>query len=149
MNLRHTALLLLFLFTAAGCDTLPRDEHSRRQVYEQRLHSLEFPVSRARLYRTLHPDSAASPTGRTGSGFLTGSEYYRLDDVFVVEMSVVYKAVTRIDDYLNPAQTIGGQVRSILDASQSIENFMDRGTPEHPSDIIQKARIVRRPAMRY
>ena len=73
----------------------------------------------------------------------------RLDDVFVVEMSVVYKAVAGIDDYLNPAPTVGGQVRSILDASRSIENFMDRGTPEHPADIIQKARILKRPVLRY
>ena len=112
------------------------------------MRSLEFPVSRARLYKTLRPASPASPTGQTGSGLLTGSEFYRLDDIFVVEMSVVYKAVTGIDDYLNPAPTIRGQVRSILDASRSIENFMDRGTPEHPADIIQKARILKRPVMR-
>lgn len=149
MNLRHAFLLLLLILTTAGCSTLPRDEHSRRQVYERRLRSLEFPVSRARLYKTLHPASPASPTGQTGSGLLTGSEFYRLDDIFVVEMSVVYKAVTGIDDYLNPAPTVGSQVRSILDASRSIENFMDRGTPEHPADIIQKARILKRPVMRY
>ncbi len=148
MNPRYAFLLLLLVFTTAGCDTLPRDEQSRRQVYERRLHSLEFPVSRAHLYKTLRPASSASPTGQPGSGLLTGSEYYRLDDVFVVEMSVVYKAVAGIDDYLNPAPTVGGQVRSILDASRSIENFMDRGTPEHPADIIRKARIVKRP-VRY
>lgn len=128
---------------------LPRDEHGRLQYYERRLHSLEFPVSRARLYKTLRPASPAAPTGQTGSGLLTGSEFYRLDDLFVVEMSVVYKAVAGIDDYLSPAPTIGSQVRSILDASWSIENFMDRGTPEHPSDIIQRARILKRPAQRY
>ncbi len=149
MHLRHTLLLLLLILTAAGCSTLPQDEYGRRQVYERRLHSLEFPVSRARLYKTLRPASPAAPTGQPGSGLLTGSEYYRLDDVFVVEMSVVYKAVAGIADYLNPAPTVGGQVRSILDASQSIKNFMDRGTPEHPSDIIRKARIVKRPVMRY
>lgn len=149
MNPRHVLLLLLILFASSGCNTLPRDESSRRQVYERRLRSLEFPVTRARLYKTLRPASAASPTGRTGSGLLTGSEFYRLDDVFVVEMSVIYKAVAGIGDYLNPGPTIGGQVRAILDASQSIENLVDRGTPEHPSDIIQKARIVRHPAMRY
>lgn len=149
MNLRHTFLLLLLILTTAGCSTLPRDEYGRRQVYERRLRSLEFPVSRARLYKTLRPASPASPTGQTGSGLLTGSEFYRLDDIFVVEMSVVYKAVAGIDDYLNPAPTVGGQVRSILDASRSIENFMDRGTPEHPADIIRKARILKRPAMRY
>jgi len=149
MNLRHAFLLLLLIITTAGCSTLPRDEYSRRQVYERRLRNLEFPVSRARLYKTLRPASPASPTGQTGSGLLTGSEFYRLDDIFVVEMSVVYKAVAGIDDYLNPAPTVGSQVRSILDASRSIENFMDRGTPEHPADIIQKARIVRRPINRY
>lgn len=149
MNLRHAFLLLLLILTTAGCSTLPRDEYSRRQVYERRLRNLEFPVSRARLYKTLRPASPASPTGQTGSGLLTGSEFYRLDDIFVVEMSVVYKAVVGIDDYLNPAPTVGGQVRSILDASRSIENFMDRGTPEHPADIIRKARILKRPAMRY
>lgn len=149
MNLRHAFLLLLLIITTAGCNSLPRDEHARRQVYERRLHSLEYPVSRARLYKTLRPASPASPTGQMGSGLLTGSEFYRLDDIFVVEMSVVYKAVTGIDDYLNPAPTVGGQVRSILDASRSIENFMDRGTPEHPADIIQKARILKRPVMRY
>ena len=149
MNPRHALLLLLLILTSAGCSTLPRDEYSRRQVYERRLRSLEFPVSRARLYKTLRPTSPAAPTGQTGSGLLTGSEFYRLDDIFVVEMSVVYKAVAGIDDYLNPAPTVGSQVRSILDASRSIENFMDRGTPEHPADIIRKARILKRPVMRY
>lgn len=145
----YVLLLLLLVITAAGCSTLPRDEYSRRQYYERRLHSLEFPVSRARLYKTLRPRSPATPTGRAGAGLLTGSEFYRLDDTFTVEMSVVYKAVSGIEDYLNPAPTIGGQVRSILDASRSLENFMDRGTPEHPADIIQRARIVKHPAMRY
>lgn len=149
MNRRHAFLLLWLLLASAGCGTLPRDEHGRRQYYERRLHSLEFPVSRTRLYKTLRPASPAAPTGQIGSGLLTGSEFYRLDDLFVVEMSVVYKAVAGIDDYLSPAPTIGSQVRSILDASRSIENFMDRGTPEHPSDIIQRARILKRPAQRY
>ncbi|WP_395748084.1 hypothetical protein [Prosthecobacter sp.] len=146
MNLRHVFLFSLLVIITAGCSSLPRDEYGRRQYYERRLHSLELPVTRARLYKTLRPASSAQPTGRIGSGLLTGSEFYRLDDIFVVEMSVVYKAVAGIGDYLNPAPTIGGQVRSILDASQSLENLMDRGTPEHPSDIIQKARIVKSPA---
>lgn len=144
---RWNALLLLFTLTA--CDTLPRDESSRRQVYEHRLSRLEFPVTRARLYKTLRPESPAQPTGNSGSGLLTGSEFYRLDEVFAVELSVVYKAVAGIDDYINPAPTIGGQVRAILDASQSLDNFMTRGTPEHPADIIRKARIVKRPLYRY
>jgi len=147
MPKRIHALLLLLCLTA-GCTMLPQDEFGRRQVYERRLHSLEFPVSRARLYKTLRPASPARPTGNSGSGLLTGSEFYRLDDIFVVELSVVYKAVAGAADYFNPAPTIGGQVRAILDASQSIDNFMDRGTPEHPADIIQRARIVRRPAYR-
>ncbi|MCB1277534.1 hypothetical protein [Prosthecobacter sp.] len=149
MNLRHALLLLVLVFTAGGCSTLPQDEHGRRQVYERRLRSLELPVTRARLYKTLRPASPSRPTGDVGSGLLTGSEFYRLDDIFVVEMSVVYKAVAGMDDYLNPAPTIGGQVRSILDATQSIDNFMNRGTPEHPADIIRKARIVKRPVVRY
>ncbi|MDB6007573.1 MAG: hypothetical protein JWR15_4560 [Prosthecobacter sp.] len=149
MNLRHAFLLLLIALITASCDTVPRDEYGRRQYYERRLHSLEFPVSRVRLYKTLRPRSPATPTGNAGSGLLTGIEFYRLDDLFVVELSVVYKAVTGIGDYLNPAPTVGGQVRSILDASRSLENFMDRGTPEHPADIIQRARIVKRPYMRY
>ncbi|WP_395735728.1 hypothetical protein [Prosthecobacter sp.] len=144
MNIRH-AFLLFFVIFAGGCSSLPRDEQGRRQYYERRLHSLEFPVTRARLYKTLRPDSPAQPTGRIGSGLLTGSEFYRLDDLFVVEMSVVYKAVAGIGDYLNPAPTVGGQVRAILDASQSLENLMDRGTPEYPSDIIQRARVLKRP----
>lgn len=149
MKIIHALLLLLIIFTVGGCNTPPRDEFGRRQYYERRLRRLEFPVSRVRLYKTLRPASPASPTGQVGSGLLTGSEYYRLDDIFVVEMSVVYKAVAGIGDYLNPAPSIGGQVRSILDASRSLENFMDRGTPEHPADIIQGARIVKRPEMRY
>lgn len=144
---RWNALLLLFTLTA--CDTLPRDESSRRRVYEQRLNRIEFPVTRARLYKTLRPESPAQPNGSSGSGLLTGSEFYRLDEVFAVELSVVYKAVAGIDDYLNPAPTIGGQVRAILDASQSLDNFMTRGTPEHPADIIRKARIVKRPLYRH
>ena len=148
MNLRYVFLLLVLVLTAGGCSTLPQDEYGRRRVYERRLHSLEFPVTRARLYKTLRPDSPARPSGSPGSGLLTGSEFYRLDDIFVVELSVVYKAVAGADDYFHPAPTIGGQVRSILDASRSIENFMDRGTPEHPADIIRKARIVKRPSYR-
>ncbi len=147
MNLHRAFFLLLLVLTVVSCDTLPRDEFGCRQFYERRLHRLDFPVSRARLYQTLRPDSPARPTGNIGSGLLTGSEFYRLDDLFVIELSVVYKAVAGIGDYLNPAPSIRGQVRAILDASQSIDNFMSRGTPEHPADIIQKARIVKRPAL--
>jgi hypothetical protein len=140
--MHHFIALLLLLVTTAGCSMLPRDEFSRRQVYEHRLSRLEFPVTRARLYKTLRPAAPARPTGNSGSGLLTGNEFYPIDNNFGVDMSVIYKAVTGIDDYLNPAPSIGGQVRSILDASRSIENFMDRGTPEHPADIIRKARII-------
>ena len=145
---RLTALCLLLL-TTLGCSVLPRDEFSRRQVYEHRLSRLEFPVTRARLYKTLRPAAPARPTGDVGAGLFSSSEVYRLDDVFVVELSVVYKAVANTSDYLNPSGSIGGQVRAILDATQSIDNFMTRGTPEHPADIVQKARIVQRPVHRY
>lgn len=145
---RLTALCLLLL-TTLGCSVLPRDEFSRRQVYEHRLSRLEFPVTRARLYKTLRPAAPARPTGDVGAGLFSSSEVYRLDDVFVVEMSVVYKAVANTSDYLNPSRSIGGQVRAILDATQSIDNFMTRGTPEHPADIVQKARIVQRTVHRY
>ncbi|MCX6837558.1 MAG: hypothetical protein NTX35_07070 [Verrucomicrobia bacterium] len=145
---RLTALCLLLL-TTLGCSVLPRDEFSRRQVYEHRLSRLEFPVTRARLYKTLRPAAPARPTGDVGAGLFSSSEVYRLDDVFVVELSVVYKAVANTSDYLNPSGSIGGQVRAILDATQSIDNFMTRGTPENPADIVQKARIVQRPVHRY
>lgn len=144
---RFIAFLLLIL-TTASCSMLPQDEFSRRQVYEHRLSRLEFPVTRARLYKTLRPAAPARPTGDVGAGLLSSGEVYRLDDFFVVEMSVIYQAVANTGDYLNPTASIGGQVRAILDATQSIDNFMTRGTPEHPADIVQKARIVRRPLYR-
>lgn len=141
-------ILLLLILSTAGCSMLPQDEFSRRQVYEHRLSRLEFPVTRARLYKTLRPAAPARPTGDVGAGLFSSSEVYRLDDVFIVEMSVIYKAVANTGDYLNPSASIGGQVRAILDATQSIDNFMTRGTPEHPADIVQKARVVRRPLYR-
>jgi len=147
--MKRLTVLCLLLLTTLGCTVLPRDEFSRRQVYEHRLSRLEFPVTRARLYKTLRPAAPARPTGDVGAGLFSSSEVYRLDDVFVVEMSVVYKAVANTSDYLNPSGSIGGQVRAILDATQSIDNFMTRGTPEHPADIVQKARIVQRPVHRY
>lgn len=138
-------LTLLLLVTLAACTSLPSDPASRRQVYEQRLHRLDLPVTRARLYKTLRPESPARPTGDPGANLLSGSEFYRLDNDFGVEMSVVYKAVVGAEDYLNPAPTLRGQIRSILDATRSIDNFVNRGTPEHPDDIVRKARIVMRP----
>lgn len=147
MNRLLPAFLLLLLTT--GCTMLPHDEAGRRQVYERRLSRLDFPVARDRLYTTLRPASPARPTGRPGSGLLTGSEFYRLDDIFIVELSVVYNAVSGTAGYFHPRPTIGGQVRAILDATQSLDNFMTRGTPEHPADIVQQARIVRRPVNRY
>jgi hypothetical protein len=147
--MKRLTVLCLLLLTTLGCTVLPRDEFSRRQVYEHRLSRLEFPVTRARLYKTLRPAAPARPTGDVGAGLFSSSEVYRLDDVFVVEMSVVYKAVANTSDYLNPSRSIGGQVRAILDATQSIDNFMTRGTPEHPADIVQKARIVQRTVHRY
>lgn len=142
-------LVFLVLVTVTGCVSLPQDENARRHVYERRLSRLEFPVTRERLYKTLHPASPAQPTGGAGSGLLTGSEFYRLDDIFVVEMSVVYKAVAGAGDYFAPSPTVSGRIRSILDATESLENFMNRGTPEHPADIIRAARILRRPLNRY
>jgi hypothetical protein len=147
--MKRLTVLCLLLLTTLGCTVLPRDEFSRRQVYEHRLSRLEFPVTRARLYKTLRPAAPARPSGDVGAGLFSSSEVYRLDDVFVVEMSVVYKAVANTSDYLNPSGSIGGQVRAILDATQSIDNFMTRGTPEHPADIVQKARIVQRTVHRY
>ena len=147
--MKRLTVLCLLLLTTLGCTVLPRDEFSRRQVYEHRLSHLEFPVTRARLYKALRPAAPARPTGDVGAGLFSSSEVYRLDDVFVVEMSVVYKAVANTSDYLNPSGSIGGQVRAILDATQSIDNFMTRGTPEHPADIVQKARIVQPPVHRY
>ncbi len=147
--MKRLTVLCLLLLTTLGCTVLPRDEFSRRQVYEHRLSRLEFPVTRARLYKTLRPAAPARPTGDVGAGLFSSSEVYRLDDVFVVEMSVVYNAVANTSDYLNPSGSIGGQVRAILDATQSIDNFMTRGTPEHPADIVQKARIVQPPVHRY
>lgn len=141
---RWLLLLPLLLLALTGCSVLPRDEFARGRVYEQRLRRLEFPVTRAKLYRVLPPTSPAQPTGAPGSGLLTGSEFYRLDDAFKVQMSVVYKAVAGLGDYLNPAPTVGGEVRRILDATQSLDNFMNRGTPEHPADIVRRARLVRR-----
>jgi hypothetical protein len=141
--------ICLLLLTTLGCSMLPRDEFSRRQVYQHRLSRLDFPVTRARLYKTLRPAAPARPTGDVGVGLLSSSEVYRLDDIFIVEMSVIYKAVANTGDYLNPSSSIGGQVRAILDATQSIDNFMTRGTPEHPADIVQRARIVKRPVRRY
>lgn len=140
--------LFLLAFIFSGCGTLPQDESARFHIYQQRLSALEFPVSRARLYRTLRPASPAQPTGASGAGLLSGSEFYRLDDVFIIEMSVVYKAVAGFEDYFDPAPSFRSQVHGILDAAQSIDNFVNRGTPEHPADIIRKARIVKRPAWR-
>ncbi len=139
---------LLLVLALTGCSSLPGDPASRRQVYEQRLRRLELPVTRARLYKALRPESPARPTGDPGASLLSGSEFYRLDNDFGVEMSVVYKAVVGAEDYLNPAPTLRGQIRSILDATQSIDNFVNRGTPEHPDDIVRKARIVMRPSYR-
>jgi len=146
---RLLVVFLILLGCLSSCTLLPQDEAGRRRVYESRLSRLEFPVTRDRLYRTLRPDSPARPTGNPSPGLLTGSEFYRLDDVFVVELSVVYKAVAGAGDYFNPSATISGQIRNILDATESIENLVNRGTPEHPADIVQRARIVRRPAYRY
>lgn len=147
--MNRLTFFLLLLVSTTGCTFLPSDPQSRRQVYEQRLRQLQLPVTRARLYKTLRPASPTQPVGDPGVNLLSSSEFYRLDDDFVVEMSVVYKAVVGAEDYLYPAPTLRGQIRSILDATQSIDNLVNRGTPEHPADIVRKARIVMRPVRRY
>ncbi|HEY1050298.1 MAG TPA: hypothetical protein VGE39_11105 [Prosthecobacter sp.] len=148
--MKHLTLLLgLFLLAVSGCSTLPRDVEGRRLVYEQRLSRLEFPTTRQRLYKSLHP--AAPPHRRdsfTGS-FMTGDESYRLDADFVVELSVIYKAAVGAADFLNPTRGLGSQVRAILDTTQSIENMYSSGSANHPGDIVQKARVVRRPLREY
>lgn len=141
--------LLLLVSIVTGCSSMPRDVEGRRQVYEQRLGRLEFPVTRQRLYKSLHP--AAPPHRRdsfTGN-FMTGDEVYRLDADFVVELSVIYKAAAGAADFLNPARGLGSQVRAILDTTQSIENMYSTGSANHPADIVQRARIVRRPLRAY
>lgn len=140
-----TLLLGLLLLGLAGCSTLPRDVEGRRVLYEQRLGRLEFPVTRERLYKSLHP--AAPPQRRdhfTGN-FMKGEEAYRLDADFVVELSVIYKAAAGAADFLNPARGLGSQVRAILDTTQSIQNMYSSGSANHPADIVERARIVRRP----
>lgn len=139
-------LLFLLLVTFSGCGTLPQDEAARLRIYERRLAGLEFPVTRARLYRTLRPASPAQPADVPGTGLLGGGESYRLDDIFVVEMAVVYQAVAGIEDSLAPESSFRSRMHGILDTAQSIDNFMSRGTPEHPADMIRRARIVRRPS---
>ncbi|MGV3659888.1 MAG: hypothetical protein ACO1TE_06880 [Prosthecobacter sp.] len=148
--MKHLTLFLgLLLLAVTGCSTLPRDVEGRRQVYEQRLSRLELPTTRQRLYKSLRP---AAPPRRmdsfTGS-FMTGSESYRLDADFVVELSVIYKAAVGAADFLNPARGLGSQVRAILDTTQSIGNMYSSGSANHPADIVEKARIVRRPLREY
>jgi hypothetical protein len=142
IDLRLTFLALLLLL-GTGCSVLPADERGRRLVYERRLRALEFPVTRQRLYKSLPPKSAPERVGAAAGSLLGATEVYRLDEWFVVEVSVVYHALA---GGLYPLTgSVGSQVRSILDTSQSIQNLINTGTPEHRADIIQRARLLRRP----
>ena len=139
---RHLALLALLLL-GTGCSMLPADEMGRGRVYERRLSGLEFPVTRERLYRSLPPRSHPERVGTAAGSLMGSTEVYRLDDWYVVEMSVVYQIMT--GGLLPNSGSVGSQVRAILDTTQSIQNLMNQGTPEHRADIIQKARLLRRP----
>lgn len=136
-------ILLALLLVGTGCSILPVDEMGRRRVYEQRLSGLEFPVTRERLYKTLPPKSDPERVGSAAGGLLASTEVYRLDAWSVMEMTVVYHAVT--DGFYPSSGSVGSQVRAILDTTQSLQNLINTGTPEHRADIIQRAQVLRRP----
>jgi hypothetical protein len=138
--------VLVLLLSGTSCSMLPADEMGRRLVYERRLSRLDFPVTRQRLYKTLPPVSAPERVGNSAGSLLGSTEVYRLDEWFVVEMSVVYHVLA---GGLYPSSgSVGSQVRAILDTTQSIQNLINTGTPEHRADIIQRARVVRAPVGR-
>lgn len=141
--------LLLLVGVVTGCSSLPRDAAGRHAVYEQRLARLEFPTTRQRLYKALRPAAPPHRTDRFAGNFMRGDESYRLDADFVVELSVIYRAAVGAADFLNPARGLGSQVRAILDTTQSIENMYSSGSANHPGDIVERARIVRRPVREY
>ncbi len=150
--MKHLASLLLLLFLAGaitGCSSLPRDAAGRRAVYEQRLARLDFPTTRQRLYRSLNPAAPPQRIDRLAGNFMKGEEAYRLDADFVVELTVIYKPAVGAADFLNPARGLGSQVRAFLDTTQSIENMYSTGSANHPADIVERARIVRRPPLGY
>ena len=138
-HLTFLALLLL----GSGCSALPSDQRGRGQVYERRLSQLEFPVSRQRLYQSLPPKSRLERVESAAGSLLASTEVYRLDDWYVLEISVLYQMMT--GGLLSKPGSVGSQVRAILDTTQSLENLMNQGTPEHSADIIQRARLLQRP----
>jgi len=138
----HLSFLALLLLGSA-CSTLPSDQRGRGQVYERRLSQLEFPVSRQRLYQSLPPRSRPERVGSAAGSLLASTEVYRLDDWYVLEISVLYQIMT--GGLLSNSGSVGSQVRAILDTTQSLENLMSQGTPEHRADIIERARLLQRP----
>lgn len=149
--MKHLPLLLLLLLLGAvtGCSTLPRDVAGRHAVYERRLARLEFPTTRQRLYKSLNPAAPPERIDNLPGNFMKGEESYRLDADFVVELTVIYKAAVGAADFLNPARGLGSQVRAFLDTTQSIENIYSSGSANHPGDIVERARVVRRPMRGY
>lgn len=150
MNCRHllSALFLLpLLLSAPGCSSLPRDVAGRREVYQQRLDRLQFPLTRQHLYRALHPASPPRPLEKFS--LLSARESYRVDADFVVEMTVLYEAVVGPTSLLNPADSLGRQIRSLVNTSRSIGVMLNTGTPNHPDDIVQSARLVLQPVRDY
>lgn len=146
---RFLPALLLLVVTVTGCSSLPDDPASRREVYERRLARVEFPTTRQKLYKVLHPAAPARQIDRSPLNFMSAHEVYRLDANHVVELSVIYKAAAGASDFLNPTRGLGSRVRAILDTTSSIDNLVTSGSPNHPRDIIQSARVLRRPLGRY
>lgn len=146
---RFLPILLLFLTALTGCSTLPGDPAARQRVYEQRLARLDFPTTRKKVYRAVEPAGAPLRVDRDSINFMRGREAYRVDADFVVELSVIYKAAINAPDLLNPSRSIYSQLRMIMDTTQSIDNIAVSGSANHPADIVERARIVRRPMGRY
>ena len=139
----HGHLTLLALLLGTGCSMLPSDEMGRGQAYQRRLSQLEFPVNRQRLYQSLPPRSRPERVGSTAGSLLGSKEVYRLDDWYVLEMSVVYQVMT--GELLQHSGSVGSKVQAILDTTQSLQNLVNQGTPEHRADIIQGTRLLKRP----
>lgn len=101
-----TSLALLLLGT--GCSLLPSDEMTQGQAYQRRLSQLEFPVSRQRLYQSLPPRSRPERIGSAAGSLLASTEVYRLDDWYVLEISVLYQIMT--DGLLSNSGNVDSQV---------------------------------------
>lgn len=142
-------LSLVLMLNVSGCRSLPREAGARRQVYEQRLRGLSFPTTRERLYRVLRPAGPPVRSDALPGNVLSGQETYRLDADFVVELTVIYKAVVRANDFLNPSRSLFGQMRALMDTTTSIDNMVNLGTPNYPGDIVDKARIRYQPSRAY